>query len=93
MCRKTDFVTAEKGKTMCEYCSRGWSEVPYQEGTYGKLYFVGFGRKNLLVFEPHLCPPYAECSCKDVPIRMAFLINYCPNCGADLRERKNNVDI
>ena len=34
----------------------------------------------------HICPPYANCSRKDMCIGSMFLIKYCPECGRPLTE-------
>lgn len=69
---------------MCEYCNR--NEKIYQHSVYGNLYLGSFGKKRTLEFEPNFCPPYAKCSSRDVCKRIVFQINFCPNCGKDLRK-------
>ena len=71
---------------MCDVCNNltETKEVKYQEGIYGALSLVKFGRKTLLIVDFSKCPAYADCSSKDVPIRMAYEIKYCPNCGAKM---------
>lgn len=74
---------------MCDVCNNltETKEVKYQEGTYGSLSLTKFGRrKTLLIVDFSKCPQYADCSSKDVPIRMAYEIKYCPNCGSRLEE-------
>ena len=85
------FVIRAKGETMCEFCENLTDEPrQYQKDTYGEIYLVRYGRKTLLLVEQDKCPPYAECSAKNVPIRSGYEINYCPECGADLRERRED---
>lgn len=73
---------------MCDVCANLTEEVKYQEGIYASLSLVKFGRKTLLIVDFSKCPKYANCSAKDVPIRQAFEIKYCPNCGARLEEEQ-----
>ena len=76
---------------MCDVCNNltETKEVKYQEGTYGSLSLIKFGRrKTLLIVDFSKCPQYADCSLKDVPIRMVYEIKYCPNCGARLEEEE-----
>ena len=67
---------------MCEYC-RDLTASPreYQHGTYGSISLVKFGIKTLLIAEMNKCPKYVKCTSKEVPIKQAYEINYCPNCG------------
>lgn len=70
---------------MCDVCANLINkEVKYQEGLYGSLSLAKFGRKTLLIVDFNKCPKYADCSAKDVPVRQAFEIKYCPNCGAKM---------
>ena len=69
---------------MCDVCGNLTEKVKYQKGSYGSLSLLKFGRKTLLIVDFNKCPKYADCSAKDIPIRMAFEIKYCPNCGAKL---------
>ena len=68
---------------MCKYCE---SKKPslYQYCNYGDLYFGAIGEVPILRFVPRICPPYAECSTKDMNIALEFKINYCPECGEKL---------
>lgn len=68
---------------MCQYCEG--DSVKYQESRYSDLYINSFGKAKHLVVEINVCPPYADCSVKNMIRRSAFQINFCPNCGADLR--------
>lgn len=81
-------VDAEPVRYGCEYCSG--DSVEYQHTTYAKLYMSNFFDEKRLEVECNLCPPYAECCMKDIPVRSVFKINYCPNCGARLYEYAND---
>lgn len=74
---------------MCEFCETK-DRTLYQTGRYCDLYFQRFGNKTLL--ESHIkgfCPKYQEdCSSKDLKPSMVFEIDYCPNCGRELKEVK-----
>lgn len=58
---------------MCQYCEG--ESVKYQENHLSNLYINSFGRAKHLVVEINICPPF----------RAAYPINFCPNCGKDLR--------
>ncbi len=74
---------------MCEFCENLTNEPrQYQESIYGKLSLVRYGCKTILLVEPNMCPPYARCSAKNIPIRIGYEINCCPNCGADMRKKE-----
>ena len=73
---------------VCDVCANLNEEVKYQEGTYGSLNITKFGRKTLLIVNFSKCPKYTYCSSKDIPIRMAFEIKYCPNCGAKMEVKQ-----
>lgn len=64
---------------VCEYCSGDNAE--YQYTPYAKLYIETVCGKKTFIVECNPCPPYANCCMKGVPVRSAFIINYCPNCG------------
>ena len=68
----------------CEYCSG--DRVEYQRTASTKLYISTLGKARTLAVECNRCPPYAQCSMNGVPVRSAFPINYCPNCGRKLNE-------
>lgn len=68
----------------CEYCN-GSGRVPYQETHSVKLCLNSFGDARTIEVEANRCPPFADCPMVNVPARSAFIINFCPNCGADLR--------
>lgn len=68
----------------CEFCLKFRTLYQYTSDT--KLY-IGtdpFGNRTLEV-ESNKCPPYAECSMKDVDITSSFIINFCPECGRKLK--------
>ena len=67
----------------CEYCANG--KTLYQHTYTMKLFINRFGKARTIEVECDPCPPYADCGMKNIPARSAFIINYCPNCGADLR--------
>jgi hypothetical protein len=75
---------------MCEYCAT-WKEheTVYQEGTYCDILISNFmDRPTLVVANLHKgCPKYAECSAKEINMKSAFRINYCPNCGEKMEGR------
>lgn len=68
----------------CEYCAGG--KKLYQHTNTTNLWIDKFGKSRTLLVECDPCPPYANCCMKNNPTRSAFIINYCPNCGADMRE-------
>ena len=68
----------------CEYCKNG--KTLYQHTNHTKMYINRFGKARTIEIECNPCPPYANCSMKGNPARSAFIINFCPNCGADMRE-------
>lgn len=76
--------TVKKG---CEYCSGEF--VEYQHTVNTKLNINTFGKAQTLVTECTPCPPYAKCCLRGIPARSAFIINFCPNCGKDLRGEKD----
>ena len=75
---------------MCEYCESGMN-VPYKISRYLDI--------NISTVDPFVnaalvvtnirkaCPPFARCCDKDMNISVVFGINFCPNCGRDLRKR------
>ena len=76
---------------MCEYCKElTASPREYQRGTYGSISLVRFGKKALLIVEQNKCAKYVKCVSKEVPIKMGYEINYCPNCGAKLDEKETD---
>lgn len=68
----------------CEFCNGKESLYQYTNST--KLFINTFGEARTLVTECKSCPPYADCSMKNVPARSAFIINFCPHCGRPLTE-------
>lgn len=68
---------------MCQFCECD-SQTLYQKNTYGNLYFDHFGSCTVLMLKPTICPPYADCSARDINRALVFNINYCPECGRKL---------
>lgn len=69
---------------MCPFCNG--KLTLYQSTIYTKLYINTFGEATALVVENNGCPSFALCDMKDIPIRSAFIIKYCPECGRKLSE-------
>ncbi len=74
-------------KKGCQYCRKVGTE--YQHTYSVKISIDAFGKKRVLIVECDPCPPYAKCSRKGIPTRSAFVINFCPECGRDLRSENN----
>ena len=73
----------------CPYC---WTDSTlYQQTHSTKLYIAKMGGAHILETEVHACPPYADCSVRDFPTHSAFIINFCPHCGRDLRPKKEGT--
>ena len=69
----------------CKYCADGRMK-PYQN-TYSTTLHIGkLGRRWIIETEVNACPPFAVCSRKGDSIHSGFFINFCPECGRDLRE-------
>lgn len=66
----------------CQYCSGEFAE--YQHSIHTKVYINTIGKAQALITECNACPPYADCSMRGLPVRSAFVINFCPNCGRRL---------
>ena len=66
----------------CAYCN-GYRTL-YQQTNNTRLYIDTFGHARTLVTECDPCPPYAKCALKGVTANSAFIIDYCPNCGAKM---------
>lgn len=73
----------------CEYCN-GSGRVPYQETHSVKLYLNSFGDARTIEVEADKCPPMIGCMLSKIPLRSAFIINFCPNCGADMRKEEHH---
>jgi hypothetical protein len=82
-------VDAEPVRHGCEYCSGRRTE--YYHTTNTKLYINTFGNAQALETECNPCPPYSDCSLRGIPVRSAFIINYCPNCGRKLDGGANDA--
>lgn len=70
----------------CEYC-KGLKRVSYQESHSVKLYINSFVDARTIEVEANKCPPSLGCGLSNIPVRAAFIINFCPNCGADMRPK------
>lgn len=68
----------------CAVCYGG--KQGYRHTLHTTLFVDTFGKKRVLLVESSGCPPFAECALKDKPLRSAFAINFCPECGRDLRK-------
>ena len=79
-----EMAEREKG---CEFCNGEHKE--YQHTSNTKISINTFGKARTIETECTLCPPYANCCMKNIPARSAFLINYCPNCGAKMGSENN----
>lgn len=73
----------------CPYC--GTDSALYQQTYSTKLYIGRLGGFRILEIETHACPPYADCSIREFPTRSAFIINFCPHCGRDLRLKEEGT--
>lgn len=71
---------------MCKYCNSLFEDVLYQTNTYCNLKTGMFAGKPVLkVDNIHSgCPPFAECSAKNMDVSAVFAIKYCPECGRKL---------
>lgn len=67
----------------CEYCKGG--RQLYQSTSVANVYLNHLGLQRTLEVECSCCPPYANCCMKDIPVRLAFLIHYCPHCGENVK--------
>lgn len=85
---KKELTEAKQPQAGCEYCSGKFAE--YQHTVNTRLAISTFGKARTIETECNPCPPYANCSMKGVPVRSAFLINYCPNCGRNLKAGDDN---
>lgn len=75
---------------MCEYC-KGWEDDDrlYGENIYCDIYIGRALNKPSLIVK-HIrkgCPQNTDCYVKDKAPKVAFVIKYCPNCGAKLEGR------
>lgn len=75
----------------CKYCKGG--SVMLGKTTDTKLFIdTGTeGKSRTLVTECTPCPDNANCGLRGVPARAAFLINYCPMCGRNLRTKTSET--
>lgn len=72
----------EKVWKPCEIC--GEERALYQSTRNTKLYVATFGKRKMLETESNACPPYSNCSRKNIPVCAGFEIEYCPKCGRPL---------
>lgn len=72
---------------MCEFCN-GWKEHDnlYSESVYCDLRIGNaLNKPSIIVADIRKgCPKGADCSAKANAPKVAFQINYCPNCGEKL---------
>lgn len=73
----------------CPYCEK--DAAIYQETHHTNLYIEKFGPLHILKTEVNACPPFVECSRRGEEICAAFIINFCPHCGRDLRPRERGT--
>lgn len=67
----------------CEYCRPKASQ--YQTSSHTELYLDTLGSHRILQTRCQPCPPHSRCSSNGRSFRASFVINFCPNCGRDLR--------
>lgn len=48
------------------------------------------GASALVVESDKFCPTNSNCGMKNVPVRSAFIIKYCPECGRKLGADNND---
>lgn len=72
----------EKVWKPCRIC--GEERALYQSTRNTKLYVATFGKRKMLETESNACPPYSNCSRKNIPVCAGFEIEYCPKCGRPL---------
>ena len=72
---------------MCEFCESEGA-ILYQQTASTKLMIESFGNRTTLLVE---CEPW-ELRAHHVPVRSRFIINFCPNCGRDLRKKWEDYD-
>lgn len=77
----------EERSNGCEFCGGG--KTLYQQTRNTKLYINTFGKARTLVTESIQCPPFAKCCLKGVSANSVFLINFCPECGRNLKGADN----
>jgi hypothetical protein len=92
LARVSGFIkSTEPARQGCEYCSPD-KYVEYQRTTTTQIFIKTVrGARALEVCSDH-CPPFADCSAKGVSTRSLFLINYCPECGRDLRVKMDKEE-
>ena len=56
---------------------------------YGSFRISDFGKNKVISCEIDKCPPYVDCSCKDMNVFMEMIIKFCPMCGRELRSEEN----
>lgn len=69
---------------MCSFCNG--ERTLYQTTIDTKIYINTLGKATALEVVARVCPPYCNCSMRDIPLRSAFIIKYCPECGRKLSE-------
>ena len=76
-------------KEPCEFCDG--TLALYAETNTTKLYIntKNGARAIYTSTKPSTCPENALCALKGVENNSAFIINFCPNCGRDLRKSQD----
>ena len=75
-------IEREAWEKPCKICNG--EKTVYQDTYSTKLFMEKFGGSIVLVTEVNACPPYADCSKKEIYTKSAFQINYGPECGRPL---------
>lgn len=65
---------------MCEFCE---SNEEYKNN-YGSFKIFDFGKNKVISCEIDKCPPYVDCSGKDMNVCLEMIIKFCPMCGRKL---------
>lgn len=61
----------------CNFCDE---QLPYNT-KYGAIWLDKTDKIGNLKWTSKQCPPFAECSTKEMNIANTIKINYCPICG------------
>ncbi len=66
----------------CQFCNG----IDKFTNTYSEIWMGNLGKKKVLKISFNKCPPHTDCASKGLDIITNIIINYCPNCGAKLKE-------